>query len=302
MAALITVIGDLMLDVSEEGSVHRVSPEAPVLILHNPVASHALGGAANTAANAKALGADVRLVGAVGPDDAAEQSRVLAVAAGIDGRFIEVDGYRTTIKRRFLSGGQQILRVDVEDGFVPASARTLLRAAAVEAVAGRAVVLSDYDKGLIDDEFAVAVIAASVAAGAKVVIDTKRLDLACFRGSTVLAPNHHEAGRITGETDPLAAAQAIASMTGGSAVLVTLGADGMLLLEDGVATHIASDAKEVADVTGAGDTVTAGLAVALAEGASLLSAARWANAAAAEAVSHHGTFAVPRNAVGEPES
>jgi D-beta-D-heptose 7-phosphate kinase/D-beta-D-heptose 1-phosphate adenosyltransferase len=301
MTALVTVIGDLMLDVSEAGAVSRVSPEAPVLILHNPVASYALGGAANTAANVKALGAAVRLVGAVGADEPAERSRALAAEAGIDARFIEVEGYRTTVKRRFLSGGQQMLRVDLEDGRLPPASRERLIAAAVAAVAGQTLVLSDYDKGLIDAEFAVAVIAAARASGAKIVVDTKRLDLACLRGSTVLAPNHHEAARISGESDPLRAAKWIAEMTGGSAVLVTLGADGMLLLEGGVATHIASNAKEVADVTGAGDTVTAGLAVALAEGLPLAAAARWANAAAAEAVSHHGTYAVPRSSIGEPE-
>jgi rfaE bifunctional protein kinase chain/domain len=301
MTALVTVVGDLMLDVSEEGAVHRVSPEAPVLILHNPVARYALGGAANTAANVKALGAEVRLFGAVGADEPGERSRKLAAEAGIDARFIEINGYRTTVKRRFLAGGQQMLRVDVEDGQLPAASSDGLVAAAVAAVAGEAVVLSDYDKGLISAELATAVIAAARANGARIVVDTKRLDLACLRGSTVLAPNHHEAARITGESDPLRAAQRIAELTGGSAVLVTLGADGMLLLEDGVATHIASNAREVADVTGAGDTVTAGLAVALAEGLPLLAAARWANAAAAEAVSHYGTYAVPRSSIGDPQ-
>jgi len=300
MGILVTVVGDLMLDVSEEGSVNRISPEAPVPVLHNPVARYALGGAANTAANARTLGADVRLVGAVGPDEAAERSRSLAALAGIDARFIEVEGYRTTVKRRFLSGGQQMLRVDVEDRMLPVPGRASLTAAAVDAVAGRAVVLSDYDKGLIDADFAETIIAAAHAAGASVVVDTKRIDLACFRGSAVLAPNHHEAQRITGEPDPRLAAESIARMTDGSAVLVTLGADGMLLLEGGVATHIPSNAREVADVTGAGDTVTAGLAVALAEGLPLLAAARWANAAAAEAVSHHGTYAVSRAAIGDP--
>jgi D-beta-D-heptose 7-phosphate kinase/D-beta-D-heptose 1-phosphate adenosyltransferase len=131
------------------------------------------------------------------------------------------------------------------------------------------------------------------------VVDTKRVDVACFRGCTIVAPNHHEAERMTGLSDPRLAAEAIANVTEG-AVLVTLGAAGMLLLDHSVETRIASDAREVADVTGAGDTVTAALAVALAEGATPLDAARWANAAAAQAVAHHGTYAVRRADVVAP--
>jgi D-beta-D-heptose 7-phosphate kinase/D-beta-D-heptose 1-phosphate adenosyltransferase len=144
-----------------------------------------------------------------------------------------------------------------------------------------------------------AVIERATSVGVPVVVDTKRVDVACFDGCTIVAPNHHEAERMTGESDPRLAAKALAKVTGG-AVLVTLGAAGMLLLDEGVETRIPSDAREVAYVTGAGDTVTAALAVALAEGATPLEAARWANAAAAQAVSHHGTYAVQRDDVVPP--
>jgi len=127
-----------------------------------------------------------------------------------------------------------------------------------------------------------------------VVVDAKRLDPSCFRGCTIIAPNHHEAAAMTRTNDPARAAELIAEATG-SAVLVTLGPDGMLIHDQDGFERIPSHAIEVSDVTGAGDTVTAALAVALAEGATVREAARWANHAAAVAVAHAGTYAVPRS-------
>jgi D-beta-D-heptose 7-phosphate kinase/D-beta-D-heptose 1-phosphate adenosyltransferase len=291
-----------MLDVFDDGEVTRISPEAPVIILKNPRTRMMLGGAGNTAANVRSLGWDTKLIGAVGSDPEGERCAELASVLGSTAKLVVVNDYATTVKRRFLSGGHQIMRLDVEDPAVPPDGIEQMIAMVVEASYGvGAYVISDYQKGVVTGEVAAAVIERGRSAGVPVIVDTKRVDLACIRGCTIVAPNHHEAEGMTGQSDPRLAAEAIAKITEG-AVLVTLGAAGMLLLDRGVETRIASDAREVADVTGAGDTVTAALAVALAEGASPLDAARWANAAAAQAVAHHGTYAVRRSDIVVPGS
>lgn len=292
----VTVVGDVMLDVSEHGEATRISPEAPVVVLLNPVASYALGGAANTAANTLSLGVPTTIVGAVGDDDAGRRAEELATEAGLDPRLVVSATVPTTVKRRFLANNHQIMRLDVEAGHLPVEDRSAILTALDEGALGTALVISDYDKGVIGDDVAAGVVARAREAGVAVVVDTKRLDVSCFHGATIIAPNHLEATRMTGTSDPERAAEAISARTGG-AVLVTLGAEGMLLFDGGRTTRIPSHARDVADVTGAGDTVTAGLAVALAEGRSTLEAAEWANWAAAEAVSHVGTYAVPREAV-----
>jgi D-beta-D-heptose 7-phosphate kinase/D-beta-D-heptose 1-phosphate adenosyltransferase len=298
--ATVTVVGDLMLDVFEHGEVTRVSPEAPVVIMKNPRSAYVLGGAGNTAANVRSLGWETTLLAVVGNDPDGASCAHLAAAITSSSELVVVDDYVTTVKRRFLSGGQQIMRLDVEDPAVPAAAtETLVERILAHPVGVRAYVISDYNKGAVTTAVARAVIERAGSAGVPVVVDTKRIDVACFDGCALVAPNHHEAERMTGESDPRLAAKALAKATGG-AVLITLGAEGMLLLADGVETRIPSDAREVADVTGAGDTVTAALAVALAEGATPVEAARWANAAAAQAVSHHGTYAVRRADVVPP--
>ncbi|GIF98406.1 bifunctional heptose 7-phosphate kinase/heptose 1-phosphate adenyltransferase [Catellatospora citrea] len=300
MSAAVNVVGDVMLDVFENGEVTRISPEAPVVIVKNPRTTSVLGGAGNTAANVRSLGWETKLIGAVGADSEGERCAELATALGSTGKLVVVDDYITTVKRRFVSGGQQIMRLDVEDAAVPqAGIDQLISTVLSVSYDVGAYVISDYCKGVVTGDVAATIVEHGRSAGVPVVVDTKRVDVACFRGCTIVAPNHHEAERMTGHSDPRLAAEAIAKLTEG-AVLVTLGAAGMLLLDQGVETRIASDAREVADVTGAGDTVTAALAVALAEGATTLDATRWANAAAAQAVAHHGTYAVRRSDVVAP--
>lgn len=297
MTGSVLVFGDVMLDVFEHGEVSRVSPEAPVVILKNPRTKKALGGAANTAANARALGVAVYLLGLIGDDDAGQDCIELTRESGIDAILVTTPAHPTTVKRRFLAGNHQIMRLDVEAASSPQSVLDeLMTAASARIVDSGAVVISDYDKGTVSDLVAANLVASARYRGVPVVVDSKRLDVNCFAGCSVIAPNHHEAQRITGFADPRRSAEAIAKVTG-SAVLITLGADGMLLFERSTFTEIPSDAVEVSDVTGAGDTVTAALAVALAEGASLIEAAKWANAAAAHAVAHPGTYAVRRSDV-----
>ena len=293
----IMVVGDLMLDVSEHGEATRLSPEAPVVVLHNPVATRTLGGAGNTAANTLSLGHPTIVVGALGADEDGDRCIELIARSGLESSVARSASMVTTVKTRFLARNHQIMRLDRESGEVPQECRDQVLAA-LSAAAGRigALVISDYAKGAISDELARQAIAIARAAGVPVVVDSKRTDVSCFRGCSVIAPNHHEALRITGSDDPERAAVLIAEQTD-SAVLVTLGPDGMLILDDAGPHRIPSNARDVADVTGAGDTVTAALAVALAEGATVHQAAVWANWAAAEAVAHSGTFAVPRSAV-----
>jgi rfaE bifunctional protein kinase chain/domain len=293
----IVVVGDLMLDVSENGEANRLSPEAPVVVVVNPVATEALGGAGNAAANTASLGHPTVLVGAVGTDREGDRLIELVLEAGLRSGIVRSDQMRTTSKTRFLARSHQIMRLDREVAQVPPESHAQILSTVRDWIgAAGAVVLSDYAKGVITEEMARAVVGAAAEAGVPVVVDTKKTDVSCFAGATVIAPNHHEAKAITGEDDPRRAAAAIRQTTGGAAV-VTLGADGMVIADGTGLTSIASLARSVADVTGAGDTVTAGLAVALAEGASVREAAVWANHAAAEAVSHTGTYAVPRSSV-----
>lgn len=295
--ATVLVVGDLMLDVSENGEAHRLSPEAPVVVVLNPTATRTLGGAGNAAANTLSLGHPTVLAGAVGDDEEGREVERLIAASGLIGAVARSARMRTTSKTRFLARSHQIMRLDRETGVVPDACHQAFLATIRDRAAGLgAVVLSDYGKGAISDAVAVGIIETAGAAGVPVVVDTKRTDVSCFAGCSVIAPNHLEARAMTGEEDPAAAARAIRRVTRG-AVVVTLGADGMVIADDEGTTQIPSQARGVADVTGAGDTVTAALAVALAEGANVRAAATWANWAAAEAVSHAGTYAVPRASV-----
>ncbi len=290
----VAVIGDVMLDVFEEGRVDRISPEAPVPVLHNPRGHDVLGGAANTARNIHSLGVNAFLVGLVGDDHAGRRCRELTLEARLEDGLATAESWRTVVKHRFMAGGQQMLRVDTEDPLPEGVASGLVPVVRERLAGSVAVVLSDYDKGVVSDEVAIAAIAAAHSAGVPTIVDSKRLDPSVFRGCTVIAPNHNEATRMTGTSDPALAAAKIASMTE-SAVLVTLGADGMLLFDQGQVHLVHSRAREVADVTGAGDSVTAGLTVALVEGATLIEAAEFATAVAAVAVEHRGTYAVTRD-------
>jgi rfaE bifunctional protein kinase chain/domain len=289
---VVAVLGDLMLDVFENGSASRLSPEAPVVVILNPVTTTVLGGAANTAANARSLGADVRLGGFAGMDAPGETLVALIDEGGMVSSVARLPDIPTTVKRRFLAGGHQIMRLDVEAQQLSDSVADTIVAAFGTVEDADSVVLSDYAKGAVSASVARKVIASAREHGRPVVVDSKRLDPTCFRGCAVIAPNHHEAAAMTGTTDPLRAAEIISEATR-SAVLVTLGAEGMLIRDEAGFERIPSHAIEVSDVTGAGDTVTAALAVALAEGATVREAARWA----AIAVAHAGTYAVPRFAM-----
>jgi len=300
----ICVAGDVMLDRFVTGTVERVSPEAPIPVLHFQSERKMLGGAGNVARNVVALGGEAGLVGALGEDDEGKWiADRLCAEEGIVGHFVRTDATPTTVKTRFLAGGQQILRLDVERP-LPADSereREIASACAVALERASALTLSDYGKGVLTAVTVRQLIALGRARGVPVIVDPKSTDIERYAGARVLTPNAAETGKIVGyvcdnDESAAAAARAILDRAGVDAVVVTRGAQGMTIWDPGAGqkrpTHIPTVADEVFDVSGAGDTVAAALALALAAGAPLREAARIANAAAGVAVGKRGTAVV----------
>ena len=291
-------VGDIMLDRYVYGTVERISPEAPVPVLRVERTSAMLGGAGNVVRNLRALGAAVRLAAVVGNDDAGNEIRAALQREGATVAYsltVE-EGRRTPVKTRFLAGNQQLLRAD-DESLAPLGADG--RRAILAAVAGwhadcPVLIVSDYAKGVFADDLAAELIAAAHAQGARVIIDPKA-DFARYRGADVITPNRRElAAATTGEQlrpgEEAESARGLARRFGIGAVLVTLGRDGMVLIDaEGAAHTLVAEAREVFDVSGAGDTVVATLAAALAAGAPLRDAAELANVAAGIVVGKVGT-------------
>ena len=300
-AVRVLVAGDCMLDAYISGDATRISPEAPVPVVGVTGRRYFAGGAANVAANVRALGAMAALAGVTGRDDAAARLREVLGAGGIStGLLIEDAGRVTTTKTRITAAGQQIVRFDDENrlaltGELSQEMRRRIESA-LETV--DVCVISDYAKGVVDADFSGWLIQTANARKLPVVVDPKATDLARYRGATVVTPNSKEAATAAGiaihtEEDLVRAARGLLEVIAPSALLVTRGENGMSLFESASdLTHMAARVNEVADVTGAGDTVVAALAVALGMGCSLTEASTLANIAAAVAVSHHGTWAV----------
>jgi len=301
----VAVIGDVMLDHFIIGRVDRISPEAPVPVVRFERDEFRLGGAANVGANVRALDGVPVLVGCVGADDAALRLRAALADRGIADTALVVDTTRpTTRKMRVVTNrNQQVARVDYEEeaDVADAAADTLVAAVREAAGSTKAIVLSDYRKGVVTRSVIAAAVAA--AAGTPVIVDPKVPDAARYLGVSLLTPNHHEAELMTGTRirtadDARTAARALHAATHAN-ILITWGEHGMWLLDaSGPATvelSIPATAREVADVTGAGDTVVATLALALACGASLSDAARLANHAAGIVVGRFGPATVTRD-------
>jgi D-beta-D-heptose 7-phosphate kinase/D-beta-D-heptose 1-phosphate adenosyltransferase len=300
-ARRLLVLGDVMLDRYVLGDVQRISSEAPIPILRAHARRRVLGGAGNVARNAAALGASAVLVGVAGDDAAGDEiAGILADDPGIADRIIRVPGRITTVKTRFMSGAHQLLRLDEEVAApVPPDVERALLAAFEAALAETdIVVLSDYAKGVLTDGVLAGAIAAARAAGRPVVVDPKRPRFAAYAGADVLTPNAAELARATGlETaeDARAAAAAAAAIetAGAAAILVKRSEKGLTLLRrGGQPMHIPTRAREVADVSGAGDTLVAAFALALAAGATMAEAAALGNAAAGIVVGKPGTATV----------
>jgi D-beta-D-heptose 7-phosphate kinase/D-beta-D-heptose 1-phosphate adenosyltransferase len=300
-AARVLVVGDVMLDRFVYGGVERISPEAPIPVMQIEREIAMPGGAGNVARNLAALGARVALFGLVGDDVAADQlNEVLALEPGIEAQLVVDETWHTIEKTRFIGSRQQLLRVDRESRGKPSDdAVDALIKAALEALADNAVlVLSDYAKGAVGDRVIAKLIKAAAKAGKPVLVDPKGSDYRRYKGATLVTPNRAEAALATGEScaddaSAVAAARKLVTEAGIANVLVTRGAAGMTLVQgQEPPLHLQAEAREVFDVSGAGDTVVATIAAALAVGRSLPQAARLANAAAGIVVAKIGTAVV----------
>ncbi|MBI4185131.1 MAG: D-glycero-beta-D-manno-heptose-7-phosphate kinase [Proteobacteria bacterium] len=294
-------VGDVMLDRYLSGEVERISPEAPVPVLKVAAEEAMLGGAGNVVRNLSALGAEAVFAAVVGDDAAGrEVAALLAGARGIEARLVVEKGRMTGIKTRLIAASQHLLRADRET-LAPIAGRTrgaLMRAVA-EALPGVGVmVLSDYGKGVLGAPLTRALIAAAREAGKRVIVDPKGSDYRRYRGASVITPNRRELAAATGlatgsDEEVAAASRRLMERIGVDAVLATRGGDGMTLVVGAgrreTVRHLRAEAREVFDVSGAGDTVVATLAAALAAGVPLADAARLANVAAGIVVGKVGT-------------
>ena len=296
----LAVVGDSMVDRFLWGRVDRISPEAPVPVVRLERETVKLGGAANVAANIRALGAEVVLFALCGEDEAAGHLRGLLAERGIDDGGLVASARRpTTIKTRVIAHNQQVVRTDREDDS-PADDELVERLLASFAAGGAfdAVVVSDYGKGLLTDRALAALFARGRELGVPVVVDPKRGDYSQYRGATSLTPNQKEAEQacaleIRSDESLRRAGALLLERTEAEAVLITRGEHGMALYgKDGAEHHLPTQATTVYDVTGAGDTVIAAYTSALAAGAAFADAAFLATHAAGVAVRELGTAAV----------
>jgi D-beta-D-heptose 7-phosphate kinase / D-beta-D-heptose 1-phosphate adenosyltransferase len=296
--ARVLCIGDVMLDHYVYGEVERVSPEAPIPVLFIEGETRTLGGAGNVLRNLYALGASSSFISVVGNDDAAREiERLLAAQEGVEVHVLVQPQRTTTVKTRYIAGNQQLLRTDRESAIplAPHIRNDLLLLARELVRSHPVVIISDYAKGVLTEGVALEIIKAAQEAGARVVVDPKGGDHIRYRGADLLKPNRRELAHATGmpvasENEVVVAARALIERCGLGAVLVSLGRDGMILAEADGAVYIQrADVREVYDVSGAGDTVVASVAAALAAGVPLVAAVRLASAAAGIVVGKVGT-------------
>ena len=297
----VLIVGDLMLDHFVIGRVDRISPEAPVPVVQFDHESFRLGGAANDAHNVAALGGIVEIAGLVGND--AEGTRLLADLrdAGIGTGAVLADRDRCTTRklRVVTTRNQQVARIDYEcdrpaDGDLEAALAKKIREAAART---DVVLVSDYLKGAITKATAQAAIESAKARGVPALVDPKVPHIDYYAGASIITPNHHEAEAVTLQRirtsgEARTAAQRFRERAGCDSVLITRGENGIWLLGTDGEFDLPAEAREVSDVTGAGDTVIAAMALGLAAGGSLRDAARLANRAAGLAVARFGPVAI----------
>ena len=293
--ARVLVVGDVMLDRYWHGGTSRISPEAPVPVVHVGQSEERAGGAANVALNIAALGAQTILLGVTGDDEPAALLEALLQGAGIDCLFQKISDTPTVTKLRVISRHQQLIRLDFEDGFDSIDASALMAQYRKQLQQCDVVVLSDYGKGTLADVGQL--IALAREAGKPVLVDPKTDDFSRYRGATVITPNMTEfelvAGPCEDEQALIDKSAALLAQHDLEALLVTRGEHGMTLLRrDEPEFHLPTQAREVFDVTGAGDTVISVMAAALAAGEDMRSATALANLAAGIVVGKLGTASV----------
>ncbi|KAB7740678.1 D-glycero-beta-D-manno-heptose-7-phosphate kinase [Parvibaculum sedimenti] len=297
----ILCVGDVMLDRYVYGDVERISPEAPIPVLRVKDERSMLGGAGNVARNLAALGAHVAFASVVGADEVGEEiERMLGNVPHLQASLVVEPLRRSTVKTRFVAMGQQVLRADHETSAALTSAA---QTEFIDRVRGlvpdvQVVVLSDYGKGVLTPEVCRAIIDVARAAGVPVVVDPKGRDYSLYRGASVVTPNRKELAEATGENASgdeaiVALARKLIGEAGIDAMIVTRSQEGMsVVMASGEVAHLPAEAREVFDVSGAGDTVISTLAASLAGGLSLVEAASLANTAAGIVVGKVGTAVV----------
>lgn len=303
----VLVIGDLMLDRFVYGAIHRVSPESDAPVLDQEREQIMPGGAGNVAVNLRSLGVAAHLLAVVGDDEAGGAVAELLAAQGIDcGGLIVAAGRPTTVKTRFSAGSRQLLRVDSEtrEPVGEREEQRLIERAETLMPDMQAVILSDYAKGVLTDTVIRAVIASALAHGVPVLADPKKSDFRVYAGAYAVTPNRKELSGVTGmaagsDEQVTAAARRLMQDAGLARLVVTRSEDGMSVFDgDAPPLHLGASAQEVCDVSGAGDTVIATLAAALAAGAGLAEAAVLAGRSAGLAVAKRGTASVTGTELG----
>lgn len=296
----IMVVGDVMLDEYQWGHIRGISPEAPVPIVEVRTSTWAPGGAGNVAVNLASLGCKVCLAGVVGFDtQAAKIAELFSQSPAISAYLYECPDRPTTTKTRIIAHSHQVLRTDREERQpISTMAEAEIITWARERLDGvQACILSDYAKGVLTESLLAALINACKETHIPVIVDPKGHHYSRYRKATVVTPNLAEANLAAGNDDGELALEGVAERLraeiGGGALLITQGAQGMTLFSDGTAPiHIQARARNIYDVTGAGDTVVATLALALAAGTGMEMAARLANYAAGIVVGKMGTASV----------
>ena len=297
--ARVLVIGDIMVDEYIWGRVSRISPEAPVPVVNVTRETLLLGGAANVVNNIRSLGGNVTVAGVIGPDDMGRRVIHELRQVGIDTEGVIVEHERpTTVKTRIVAHSQQMVRYDREskNPIAADSARKIISYLGSRLDEIDAVVVSDYSKGVISEQLLKDIV--KIAKGKAIVVDPKTGNYPYYAGVTAITPNHLEAAegagiKIETEKDVITAGQMLLKKLKCKSVLVTRGEEGMSLFEEnGDVTHIPTVAKEVYDVTGAGDTVISAFTLALAAGSGFKEAAYLSNYAAGIVVGKVGTATV----------
>jgi D-beta-D-heptose 7-phosphate kinase/D-beta-D-heptose 1-phosphate adenosyltransferase len=305
-SARVLCIGDVMLDHYVYGDVERISPEAPIPVLAVEREMKTLGGAGNVLRNLGALGAFSSFISVVGNDETGHEiERLLAAQDNTEVHLLVQPQRRTTVKTRYIAANQQLLRADRETAVLlgPHIRDDLLRLARELVADHPVIVISDYAKGVLNDGVALEIIKAAGEAGARVIVDPKGGDHIRYRGADLLKPNRRELAHATGmpvatDAEIIAAARALIERCGLKAVLASLGAEGMILVSSDGTVHVQrAEMREVYDVSGAGDTVVATVAAALAAGIPLIPAVRLANVAAGIVVGKVGTAVVYANEI-----
>ena len=297
----VLVVGDVMLDQYVWGDVDRISPEAPVPVLRAALRDEKPGGAANVAMNLAGLGACVTLVGFAGVDVERQTLESLLADRGVEPLLTALPGLRTTTKLRVLSGHQQMMRIDTESTTPIAQSdhQKLLQCALSEVPTASVVVLSDYAKGTLTEDLCQSIICEASKRDIPVLVDPKSRSFARYRGATAICPNMKELSVATGESASdadllLKAGQELASPLDVKFVVVTLGEKGIAVLRADSRFHAPAVIRQVYDVSGAGDTVIATLALALASRIPVESAVQLANLAAGIVVGKVGTVPIQR--------